>query len=349
MCERAFRLERLSVLLQPVCPARPSAGRNGPSEPQRGRNTGQRTSYALRRCGLEDRSPQIAELADARAPGIEPPPELRASGLGARDGWNNAWTSTRKGLAFIETLHTYFVVLDKDGRFQISGVPAGDYDLALRLYEPPGDGCLVSPVGSRIVRFHVTEEAARAASFELGEIPVSVAIGPRIGDIAPDFTADTFTGGTVTLSGLRGRYVLLDFWATWCGPCVANLPAVARFHETFAADSSVTILGLNLDDDVAAAKALLDDRKLPWAQAHLGGRTTGKDDVLSRYAISFIPTYILIEPDGKLVYRGDELGEIGRILRQEGALISIPCRISDSCPKRISISSRVAGWIPGGR
>ena len=120
-----------------------------------------------------------------RAPGIEPPPEVRATGLSAADGWNNAWTSTREGLAFIETLHTYFVVLDADGRFQISGVPAGDYDLALRLYEPPGDGCLVSPVGSRIVRFQVTEQAARAASFDLGEIPVTVAIGPRIGDLRP--------------------------------------------------------------------------------------------------------------------------------------------------------------------
>ena len=115
--------------------------------------------------------------------------------MSARDGWNNAWTSTREGLALIETLHTYFVVLDADGRFQISGVPAGDYDLALRLYEPPGDGCLVSPVGSRIVRFQVTEEAARGASFDLGEIPVTVAIGPRVGDLAPDFTAATFSGG----------------------------------------------------------------------------------------------------------------------------------------------------------
>jgi beta-lactamase regulating signal transducer with metallopeptidase domain/thiol-disulfide isomerase/thioredoxin len=255
-----------------------------------------------------------------RAPGIEPPPEVRASGLSARNGWNNAWTSTREGLAFIETLHTYFVVLDPDGRFQISGVPAGDYDLALQLYEPPGDGCLVSPVGSRIVRFTLPEDAARGARFDLGEIPVRVALGPRVGDPAPDFTATMLSGQTVTLSRLRGRYVLLDFWATWCGPCVANLPALARFHDTFAASRQVTVLGLNLDDDPDEARSFLRSHNLSWTQAHLGGRAGGKDDVLSLYAISSIPTYILIGPDGKLIHRGDNLDEIARTLRQADLL-----------------------------
>jgi thiol-disulfide isomerase/thioredoxin/uncharacterized GH25 family protein len=252
-----------------------------------------------------------------RAPGIEPPPEVRSSGLSAKNGWNNAWTSTREGLALIETLHTYFVVLDKDGRFQISGVPAGDFDLALRLYEPPGDGCLVSPVGSRIVRFRVTEEAAQAPSLDLGDIPITVAIGPRVGDVAPDFTAAALSGEAVKLSSLRGRYVLLDFWATWCGPCVANLPTLSRFHDTFGADNRVTIVGLNLDDDPAETKAFVEARKLLWSQAHLGGRSGDKGDILSRYAISSIPTYVLIGPDGKLIHRGADIEETTKVLQQE--------------------------------
>ena len=138
---------------------------------------------------------------------------------------------------------------------------------------------------------------------------------PRIGDAAPDFTATTFDGETVTLGSFRGRYLLIDFWATWCGPCVANLDALGRLHHTLDKDRRIAIVSLNLDDDPAAARAMLDTRKPPWLQAHLGGRAAPQDDVLSRYAISFIPTYILIAPDGKLVYRGGDLKEIERILR----------------------------------
>jgi beta-lactamase regulating signal transducer with metallopeptidase domain/protocatechuate 3,4-dioxygenase beta subunit/thiol-disulfide isomerase/thioredoxin len=252
-----------------------------------------------------------------RAPGIEPPPDLRVGGLSAQNGWSIIWKiPTREGYALIDTLHNHFVMLEPDGRFQISGVPAGDYDLALRLYEPPGDGCLVTPVGSRIVTIHITEEGARQAAFDLGEIPVKVAAGSHIGDIAPDFTTTTSTGEAVTLSSLRGRHVLLDFWATWCGPCIANLPELQRFHETFAKDNRVTVVGLNLDDDRAAAQSFLDARKLPWTQAFLGGQGGDKDDVLSRYSISSVPTYILIGPDGKLIHRGNSLEEIVEILRR---------------------------------
>ena len=106
-----------------------------------------------------------------RAPGIEPPAEVRSLGLTARNGWNHAWTTTEEGRVFIESLHNYFVVLDKDGRFQVNGVPAGDYDLALRLYEPPGDGCLVNPVGGRIIHFHVSEDAARGPASIWGTSP----------------------------------------------------------------------------------------------------------------------------------------------------------------------------------
>jgi beta-lactamase regulating signal transducer with metallopeptidase domain len=105
-----------------------------------------------------------------RAPGIEVPDGLRSSKLNTRDGWNNGWTATAEGLKFLETLHNYVVVLDRDGRFQISGVPAGDYDLALNLYEAPGDGCLVNLVGSRVVRFQITRDAAQRSSFDLANI-----------------------------------------------------------------------------------------------------------------------------------------------------------------------------------
>jgi len=248
-----------------------------------------------------------------RTPGIEPPAEVRALGLTARDGWNHAWTATREGMLLIECLHNYFVVLDKDGRFRISGVPAGDYDLALRLYEPPGDGCLVSPVGARILHIQVSEEAVRGAGVELGDIAVNVALGPRAGDVVPDFAFADLAGKTTKLSALHGRYVLVDFWATWCAPCVANLPSLAKLHDRFGKDDRLTVLGVNLDDDSDLARKFVAREKLTWTQAFLG-RAQDKDEILSRYAINSVPTHLLIGPDGKLIERSENLQVITEAL-----------------------------------
>jgi thiol-disulfide isomerase/thioredoxin len=241
-----------------------------------------------------------------KAPGIEPPAEVRALGLNARDGWNHAWTTTQEGLALIECQENYFVVIDKDGRFLISGVPAGDYDLALRLYEPPGDGCLVSPVGGRIVRFQISEDAAHGPGVDLGDIAVKVALGPRAGEIVPDFAFADLTGKTMKLSALRGRYVLVDFWASWCVPCVANLPAIGKLHDTYGRDERLTILGVNLDDDSEQARTFVAREKLTWSQA-FPGRVGDRDEILSRYAIGSVPAYLLIGPDGKLIERSENL------------------------------------------
>src|SRR5262249_24414652 len=128
-----------------------------------------------------------------RAPGVEPPPELRSAGFRARDGWNDGLTSTAEGLAFLETLHHAFVTLDQDGRFQVGRVAPGDYDLAFRLYEPPEEGCLVNPVGSRVVRFRVPQDR-RNATLDLGDIEVKVAPGPRPGEVVPDLAFTSFSG-----------------------------------------------------------------------------------------------------------------------------------------------------------
>jgi thiol-disulfide isomerase/thioredoxin len=249
-----------------------------------------------------------------RAPGIELPAELRSLSFDARRGWSHVWTSSQEGQAYLQTLDQYFVVLDKDGRFRVSGVPAGDYDLAIRLYEPPGEGCLVSPVGSRVVRFQVTEDAARGTSLDLGTIEVKAALGPRPGEVVPDFAFTGFSGEAVKLSDLPGRYVLLDFWATWCGPCVASLPALGRLHDAYGSDRRLVILGLNLDQDRDEARRFVESRKLPGTHGWLGGR--GDEPTLAQFAISSVPAYFLIGPDGKLIHRGASLEEIDEALHR---------------------------------
>jgi thiol-disulfide isomerase/thioredoxin len=247
--------------------------------------------------------------------GIEPPAEFRLAGLDARPGWSNAWTSTAEGHAFIQTLDHTFVTLDKDGRFTVSGVPDGDYDLAIRLYEPPAGNCLVTPVGSRIVHFRVTEATARGASLDLGDIPVVAAAVPRPGEPAPDYAVRALASRGGGIGNRNGKYVLLDFWATYCRSCVADLPALRRLHETYGGEKGLAILGVNLDEDPAAAIRFVEEHRLPWSQgAPPGGRTD--DPILSRFGVGSVPTYVLIGPDGKLIRRSENLDEIDEVVRR---------------------------------
>ena len=217
----------------------------------------------VRRGDDEGRPPPVdATILIRREPGIEPPAELRSLGFDVRRGWNPTWTGTLEGLAYRETLHHHFVTLDRDGRFQISGVPAGDYDFAITLYHPPVKGCLVNTAGSKIVRVQVTEDSARKGTLDLGKIEVKAVTGPRPGEVVPDLAFTAFSGETVKLSDLRGRYVLLDFWATWCGQCVADLPAVRKLHDTYGASKRLVVLGLNLDEDPDKARQFVQGPSL---------------------------------------------------------------------------------------
>ncbi len=189
-------------------------------------------------------------------------------------------------------------------------VPPGDYDLAIRLYEPPKDGCLVNPIGRRVVSLTVKKD-----DLDLGNLDVKVVLGPRPGEMAPDFAFTSFTGETVKLSDLRGRYILLDFWATWCGPCVSAIPAVRRLHDTYAIDKRLVILGMSLDDDSDRARQFVENAKLPWTHGALGSRPD--NPVLAKYAISSIPAYFLIGPDGKLIHSGMTIEEVSEVVRRE--------------------------------
>jgi thiol-disulfide isomerase/thioredoxin len=249
-----------------------------------------------------------------RERGIEPPAEIRSLGFDARRGWNPIWDGTVEGIAYLETLHVDFITLDQNGRFRVSGVPAGDYDLAIAFYRPHVEGCLVDSAGSRIVRVQVSEESGRTGVIDLGRIEVKAMSGLRPGEAVPDLAFTTFSGETVKVSDLRGRYVLLNVWATWCGPCVEALPTVRKLHETYQADKRLVMLGLNLDEDVEKAGQFVRDRQLSWAQGSLGGRSD--NPLLSRYAVSSVPAYFLIGPDGKLIRSSRGIDEIEEALHR---------------------------------
>jgi len=130
-----------------------------------------------------------------------------------------------------------------------------------------------------------------------------------LGALAPDFSLPDPNGKLVKLSDLRGQYVLVDFWASWCRPCRAENPNVANAYAAYR-DQHFTVISISLDSQSARTawlKAIRDD-SLTWPQvSDLRGFHT---EVAQQYAVSAIPQNFLLDPQGRIVaknLRGDAL------------------------------------------
>lgn len=121
-----------------------------------------------------------------------------------------------------------------------------------------------------------------------------------IGAIAPDFTQNDPEGKPVSLASFRGKYVLIDFWASWCGPCRQENPAVVKAYNEYK-DKNFTVLGVSLDQENAHdkwVKAIKDDN-LTWTQ--VSDLAFWKNAVAQQYAVNSIPQNFLLDPSGKII------------------------------------------------
>ena len=138
----------------------------------------------------------------------------------------------------------------------------------------------------------------------------------QVGQIAPDFTMNTIDGKTVKLSDLRGKYVLIDFWASWCMPCREENPNVVKAYHKYK-DKNFTILGISLDKDPVAWKQAVIADGLSWTQA--SELKDFESPTVRMYQVEAIPSSFLLDPQGKIVaknLRAQELDAfLGKTLR----------------------------------
>ena len=121
-----------------------------------------------------------------------------------------------------------------------------------------------------------------------------------VGAVAPDFEQNTPEGKSVKLSDFRGKVVLVDFWASWCGPCRKENPNVVRLYNKYK-DKGFEVLGVSLDRTKGKWIKAIEKDGLTWT--HISDLKGWKNAVAKQYGVSSIPHTILLDKDGKILAR----------------------------------------------
>lgn len=179
-------------------------------------------------------------------------------------------------------------ITDQQGQFTLENAPADEFSLSIF-------GSTAMP--TRAVRPGAGSEVA----FVLENNQASPGrTGVLTGQPVPDIAITTLEGKMIRLRELGGKTVLLIFWATWCAPCVAEVPLLVELHEKFRGRNDFIMLGISRDFEEDALRDFIKDHpKMTWPQAF--GEAGGSDAAAEAFGVSGIPAISLIGPDGKIL------------------------------------------------
>jgi len=140
----------------------------------------------------------------------------------------------------------------------------------------------------------------------------ATAIGKTVPDIS---TVNTFTGNKFELSSLRGKYVVIDFWGTWCGPCIAGMPKMKAYLEKYKDKMEILGIASESDKGVKWKKFIVDNPQFQWHHV-LSSRD---EDFILQFTVAGFPTKIIIDPAGKII--GRFVGEDDEIYKKLDELL----------------------------
>lgn len=129
-------------------------------------------------------------------------------------------------------------------------------------------------------------------------ISITVKAQIKFGYSAPEVALPAVNGDTLRLSNLKGKVVLLDFWASWCGPCRASNKDLVKLYSKYKS-KGFEIYGISLDEDMVKWKKAIQKDKISWLQVNDNGGWDAQTAI--KWRINEIPTSYLIDKDGKLV------------------------------------------------
>lgn len=114
--------------------------------------------------------------------------------------------------------------------------------------------------------------------------------------LAPDFTLTSIDGTQLSLKSLRGKFVVIDFWGSWCPWCIKGFPALKAYYEQHS--DRLEVLGVDCNDTEEQWRAAVKEHSLPWKQVRM---EKGQEDVLRAYGVRGFPTKVIVSPEGKLL------------------------------------------------
>lgn len=152
--------------------------------------------------------------------------------------------------------------------------------------------------------------------------PANRSIGTRINQYAPPFNLIDLSGQSISSASLKGSYVILDFWGSWCGPCIELIPDLKAFAQQYEAHKNVRVISIAREesDRLDALKRLIAKHGMTWPQVAEKPSAKMSNKITVRYQVNTFPTTLLLSPSGQILHRGsgrDSFEELKLVLSRE--------------------------------
>ncbi len=183
-------------------------------------------------------------------------------------------------------------VTDGQGRFSFPHAPEGE--ILFSVFRPGFGARAREKLRAGRTDYRIVLEGA-----DRPQAPQRAGNGPGVGGPAPDLAFKTMDGKAHRLCDWRGRFVFIDIWATWCGPCRAELPNVKALQAKLKDRDDFVLLGVSLDRDRGELERVLREEKITWPQVF--GPGSGAEEAFEAFSGEGIPYTVLIGPDGRIL------------------------------------------------
>ncbi len=214
-----------------------------------------------------------------------------------RPAWWREWHRSKAGSLSDEVYSRLRgIEIAADGRFTADFVEPGKYWLTGAYDEELRTVVTLSDH----LEIPAPPENTNDGPFDLGDIQLQRGVNLPPGAPAPDFQAELLNGaGTFRLSDYRGKYVLLEFWATWSKPSLTDIQYLVAAQAQYQTNKMFTMASLNVDMDRERARQMVNEQGMTWTQVYLGDWT--RDTVAPSYGIRKVPQIVLIDPEGRIL------------------------------------------------